>query len=252
MTISIKGLEINATHGVFESEKKVSQKFIFDIDLLTDCDDESDELSKTVDYGSVCTLIEKIATGNCFNLIEKLARECAFAVLENYDRVQEVYICVHKPDAPIAQKAKDISVSLSLKRVEAYLSLGSSMGDKKGFLDKAISLLKEVRGVKVQKVSEYIESEPYGNVAKNKFLNCAVQISTFLPPHALLDELQKIENALGRVRKIHWEDRTLDIDIIFYGDEKICDERLTVPHPDYKNRDFVLIPLKSIAPHKLT
>ncbi len=80
-------------------------------------------------------------------------------------------------------------------------------------------------------------------------MNCAARISTFLSPYALLDELHRIENACGRVRQKRWDDRTLDIDIIFFGDKTINGETLTIPHPDYKNRDFVLKPLKQIAPH---
>lgn len=94
-----------------------------------------------------------------------------------------------------------------------------------------------------------METAPYGGVAKNKFVNCAVCVQTFLPPHSLLDEINRIEQECGRVRDRRWDDRTLDIDIIFYGDKIICDERLTVPHCDYKNREFVKIPLKKIAPH---
>ena len=123
------------------------------------------------------------------------------------------------------------------------------MGDKKQYLDTSIKKLNETRGVTVEKVSEYISTQPYGGVAKNEFLNCAVGVSTILTPHQMLDEIHRIEAECGRVREKHWGDRTLDIDIIFFGNEQISDENLTIPHPDYMNRDFVKIPLKSIAPH---
>ena len=70
-----------------------------------------------------------------------------------------------------------------------------------------------------------------------------------MTPHALLDEIHAIEAECGRVRDRRWDDRTLDIDIVFFGDKRINDETLTVPHRDYQNRDFVKIPLKQIAPH---
>jgi 2-amino-4-hydroxy-6-hydroxymethyldihydropteridine diphosphokinase len=122
------------------------------------------------------------------------------------------------------------------------------MGDRKGYLDKAIELLEKTSGVKVKKVSSCLETEPVGGVAKNKFLNCAVEIETYLSPFALLDEIHRIESECGRERKVHWEDRTLDIDIIFFGNRKINSKDLTVPHPEYKTREFVLKPLKEIAP----
>lgn len=249
--IKIRGLEISACHGVLDLEKVNPQKFIFDIDMEVGFFSaiKSDSISSTVNYAEVCALVEKITAENTFNLIEKLALECAFGILENFGKVQKIKLTCDKPGAPIAQKFESVAVGVELERVNAYLSLGSSAGDRKGYLDKAVSLLGATRGIKVEKVSEYIETEPYGGVAKNRFLNCAACVSTFLPPHALLDEIHRIEKECGRVRKKRWDDRTLDIDIIFYGDKKINDATLTVPHPDYMNRDFVKIPLKSIAPH---
>lgn len=254
MIINIEGLEVLARHGVLESEKKNAQKFIFDanIDMGFTYAQVTDKIEDTIDYSRVCALIEKTAKGNCFDLIEKLAYECAAEVMAAFPRVQKISLVCKKPQAPLTQKVGCVSVQTELKRSEVYLSLGSSLGDREGYIKKAIALLDENRAINVEKVSDFVESEPYGGVAKNKFLNCAVKINTFLPPHILLDEIQKIESECGRVRKVHWEDRTLDIDIIFYGDERICDERLTIPHPDYAKRPFVVEPLKSIAPHKLT
>ena len=88
----------------------------------------------------------------------------------------------------------------------------------------------------------------FRSVAKNRFLNCAVKIKTYLTPRKLLAEINRIEAECERVRQKRWDDRTLDIDIIFYGNEIINDDNLTVPHREYQMRDFVLIPLKEIAP----
>ena len=254
MVISVRGLEVSACHGVLKSEKVNPQRFVFDIDAEVDFFDASkrDDLDATVNYASVCALVEKITKENSYNLIEKLAFECAFQILENFGKVDKIRLTCNKPQAPIEQKFSGVGVTVDLERAEAYLSLGSSVGDREGYLNRAIDLLDKTRGVKVEKVSEYIETEPYGGVANNRFLNCAVRINTFLPPHKLLDEIHRIEEECGRVRKKRWDDRTLDIDIIFYGDTVLSDETLTIPHPDYKNRDFVIKPLKSIAPHKLT
>ena len=184
-----------------------------------------------------------------FNLIEKLAYECAFSIMEKFETVNLVKLTVNKPEAPIKLKFGTVAVTVCAERELAYLSIGSSLGDRKQTLDRAVKLLGKRRGIKVIKVSDYLETAPYGGVAQNTFLNGAVKISTFLTPHALLDEIHAIEAECGRVRDRRWDDRTLDIDIVFFGDKRINDETLTVPHRDYQNRDFVKIPLKQIAPH---
>ena len=254
MEIKIQGLEIEACHGVLDFEKVNPQKFIFDLKLKVDffSASENDGIIATVDYAGVCAIIEKTVKERSFNLIESLAYECAFGVLDKFELVKEIELTCSKPQAPVPQKFGNISVTVKLERVKAYLSLGSSLGDREWNIMRAVELLDETRGINVEEMSECIETEPYGGVARFKFLNCAVCINTYLPPHNLLDEIHRIESVCGRVRVNRWDDRTLDIDIIFYGDREISDETLTIPHPEYKRRDFVLKPLKSIAPHKLT
>lgn len=249
--ILIRGLELSACHGVHGYEKTDPQKFVFDVDIKTDFSavSQTDDLNGTVNYSAVCNLIAQITNGNCFNLIEKLAYECAYGLLEGFPQILAVKLTVYKPQAPIKHKFRTVGVTVSVGRERAYLSLGSSVGDKKGYLDTAIKKLGETRGVTVKKVSSYIQTAPYGGVAKNQFLNCVAEIETFLSPNLLLKEINRIEQELGRVRAVHWDDRTLDIDIIFYGNRIICEDNLTVPHPEYPKRDFVLIPLKEIAPN---
>lgn len=249
--IKVKGLEVSARHGVLDAEKVTNQKFIFDAVLDVDFFSalSADDLQSTVDYSAVCAVLDEVATKNTFNLIEKLALECAFALFEKFPSVTAAEVTVYKPDAPMPHKFTHVAASVQLEKVNAYLSLGSSLGDRRGYLEKALSLLEATRGIEVKKISKTVETPPYGGVAENKFLNCAVCVSTILPPHALLDEIHRIEGECGRVRDRRWGDRTLDIDIIFYGDKIISDETLTVPHPEWEKRDFVTVPLKSIAPH---
>ena len=141
-----------------------------------------------------------------------------------------------------------MGVTAELTREKAYLSLGSSIGDKKAYLDRAIKLLDATRGIRVEKVSSYISTKPYGGVAENEFLNCAVKAEVLLSAEQLLDEVNRIEAECGRIRQKRWDDRTLDIDIIFYGGRIINGERLIIPHPEYHKREFVLKPLAEIAP----
>lgn len=249
--VFVRGLEISACHGVNDFEKVEPQTFIFDIDVETSFYSaaQKDDLNGTVNYSKLCKLITEITQNNIFNLIEKLAYECAFAVLENFPSADKVALTVYKPEAPMKRKFESVGVTVSCEREKVFLSLGSSMGDRQKYIDAAVEKLNSTRGVAVLKVSDFIKTKPYGGVAKNEFLNCAACISTFLTPHQLLDEIHRIEEECGRVRDRRWDDRTLDIDIIFFGDKVINDENLTIPHPDLMNRDFVKIPLLNIAPH---
>ncbi len=247
--IEIKKLKILACHGVLPEEKVNAQPFIFTVKLAVDFERAAieDDLEKTVNYAAICDLLEKITTGNGFNLIESLARECAFAILETYKSVQSVHLKVEKPQAPVTQEVESLSVSVFYQREICYLALGSSMGDKKAYLDFAVEELKNSRGVEILKVSDFITTAPYGGQAQNEFLNGAVKISTFLSAHSLLRLVNAIEAKAGRERVKRWGDRTLDIDIIFYGNRIIRDENLIIPHTEYASRDFVLIPLKQIC-----
>lgn len=248
--ILIRGLEISACHGVHGYEKNTPQKFVFDVDIQADFSavSQSDDLNGTVNYSAACNLIAEITKSNCFNLIEKLSYECAYGLLENFSLITAVKLTVYKPQAPVKHKLETVGVRVAAKKERAYLSLGSSVGDKKCYLDTAIKKLNAVRGVAVKKVSSYIQTAPYGGVAKNSFLNCAAEVETFLSPELLLNEINRIEEECGRVRAVRWDDRTLDIDVIFYGRQIISEENLTIPHPEYSKRDFVLVPLKEIAP----
>ena len=248
--ISVKGLKVTARHGVLPEEKINPQPFVFDINI--DCDTyaaaTSDDVNLTVNYAEVCRAVTDFCVAHTFDLIETLAYKTACLLVENFPLIDAGEVTVHKPQAPVGLPFDDIAVSAKVERNTVILSLGSSEGDKKATLDGAVEKLDKLRGVTVEKVSEYIETQPYGGVAKNTFLNCAVKAECLLSPRELLNQVHKIESDFGRVRKERWGDRTLDIDIVFFGNKIIAEEGLCVPHPDYKNRAFVLTPLKQIVP----
>lgn len=129
-----------------------------------------------------------------------------------------------------------------------YLGLGANLGKRKKNLYAAIEQIKKIRGVEVLRVSSFYETAAWGVTNQPNFINAAVKISAELEPLNLLDELQKIEINLGRVRKEHWGARTIDIDILLIDGLKINCERLTVPHKFLYERDFALIPLSEIFP----
>ena len=130
--------------------------------------------------------------------------------------------------------------------IVTYIGLGSNLGDSKVILTEAVHKLASLGDVKISKL---YQSPPMGQQDQPNYLNAVVQLSTNLAPLALLDELQRFEQESGRVRLRHWGERTLDLDLLIYAEEKIQHERLTVPHVGVMERDFVLIPLLDLDPN---
>lgn len=130
--------------------------------------------------------------------------------------------------------------------IKTYIGLGSNLGDSLQILTEAVHKLATLGSVQV---SQLYQSPPMGPQDQPNYLNAAVQLQTDLSPLALLDELQRFEQESGRVRLRHWGERTLDLDLLIYGDEQIQNERLTVPHVGVLERDFVLRPLLDIDPN---
>jgi len=124
--------------------------------------------------------------------------------------------------------------------VVTYIGLGSNLGDSRQILTEAVQNLATLGQVKISKL---YESPPMGPQDQPNYLNAVVRLETDLQPLALLDELQRFENESGRVRLRRWGERTLDLDLLIYGQESIQNERLTVPHIGILERDFVVIPL---------
>ena len=130
----------------------------------------------------------------------------------------------------------------------AFVGIGSNLGDREQNLQQAIELLSKEEGIDVVAVSELRETEPVGPVAQGPFLNGAVRIETDLDPRELLERLLAIEQRLGRVRSERWGPRTIDLDLLVYGNEAVDGPGLTVPHPRLHERRFALEPLSDLAP----
>ncbi len=133
---------------------------------------------------------------------------------------------------------------------KVWIALGSNMGEGRKNLDLAIKMMNE-RGVLVEKVSTYIETEPYGYTEQDNFVNALCISETKLSPRELLEVLLKIELDMGRVRIIKWGPRIIDLDILFYEDLIIDEEDLKVPHIEIQKRSFVLEPVNEISPDKI-
>lgn len=248
--IHIDGLEVFAKHGVFKEEQMLGQKFIVNAVLYTDLRRAGllDDLNATIDYGMVCQMITEYMQENTFALIERVAEGIAQYLLMEINELKAITIEIKKPWAPVGLPLENLSVKISRSWHNAYIAMGSNMGDRKKYLDDAINSLDNLSCVRVGKTSNYIETLPYGEVVQDDFLNACIQIETLYTPKELLDCLHDIESQAGRERKIHWGPRTLDLDIIFYDDLVMSTEELIIPHVQMHLRDFVLVPLAQIAP----
>lgn len=135
---------------------------------------------------------------------------------------------------------------------DVYFSIGSNIGDRLGFLRSAVEELSKHVG-SVIAVSPIYESDPVGFESKDKFLNACVRLETVLSPHETLAAINRIEREFGRQRTNvpGYSDRTLDIDIILYGQKVFNDNYLTIPHPHFRDRLFVLLPLRDIDEHTI-
>lgn len=131
--------------------------------------------------------------------------------------------------------------------ISAYIGLGSNLGEPVKQINKAIEQLKKLKNVKFISSSSFYESKPMGSQEQPDYINAVVEINTSLTAETLLAELQNIENNQGRVREEHWGPRTLDLDILLYGDEIINTDNLTIPHAGIKERNFVLYPLSELV-----
>lgn len=249
--ITIKNLEIFAFHGVLESEKEMGQRFFVNAELFLNLRDAgmTDELDKTVDYSMVCKDIKEVMTASKYDLIEAVAWNISSTILAKYAEIKKVHISISKPDAPIPMKFETVCVDITTERHTVYLSIGSNIGDREAYLDYAVDQLNKDEYIKVNKVSDYINTKPYGGVEQDDFLNGCLEIETIYDPFELLAVIHDIEQGAGRKRLVHWGPRTLDIDILMYDREIIMEENLMIPHPEMTKRDFVLEPLCRIAPY---
>ena len=250
--IRIQDLEIFAKHGALPEENVLGQKFLVSAVLYLDtrAAGKSDDLTASIHYGEVCHRITEYMQEHTFLLIERVAESLAEMLLMEYPLLEQVTLEIKKPWAPIGLPVDHVSVEITRKWHEVYIALGSNLGDKKQFLDDAVTALGETEGCRVLSVSEWIETEPYGVTDQDRFLNGCLMLRTLLTPGELLQRLHQIEQAAGRERLIHWGPRTLDLDILFYDDMTCQEKDLCIPHVDIKNRDFVLRPLCQIAPYK--
>ena len=177
-----------------------------------------------------------------------MAEKLSEAILLKYDLISALDLEIRKPNAPIPLPFGCVSVRVRRGWHRAYLGIGSNLGDRESYVNGAMQALRTHDRIRLTRVSELLETAPYGGVEQDDFLNGALEIETLLSPEELLDALHEIENEAGRKRTLRWGPRTLDLDILFYDRLVYESDRLVIPHPDLENRTFVLRPLSTLTP----
>lgn len=247
--IIIKDLEVFANHGVLDAEKELGQKFLVSVSMETDFAKSSvtDDIEHTVNYALIAKKINEFMVNNTYKLLETCVRELAYSLILDFDEIKELTVEIKKPWAPIGLPLDTVSVITTVGWHNAYLALGSNIGNTEENIKAAVVNIGNDRLTKVVKKSDLIETKPYGYLEQDNFLNGAIKVKTLRKPYELLALAHETEQMLYRERSIHWGPRTIDVDIILYDDIVMDDEELTIPHSQMHLRDFVLVPLAQIG-----
>ncbi|MFC8501525.1 2-amino-4-hydroxy-6-hydroxymethyldihydropteridine diphosphokinase [Pedococcus sp. NPDC057267] len=246
--IVLKGISARGHHGVLDFEKRDGQVFVVDVTMDVDLAPagSSDDLADTVNYAEVAADVVALVEGEPLDLIEALAARIADRVLAR-PLVEAVEVTVHKPEAPVGVPFSDVQVVVSRERcTPVVVALGSNVGDSVETLQDAAVALHGL--LDVTAVSRLVETDPVGGPEQPAYLNAVVTGTTHLAPSSLLAGLHDIEREHGRTREVRWGPRTLDLDLVQYGDpvfdtDVVMDTAtLTLPHPRAHERAFVLVP----------
>lgn len=259
--VAVRGIRGRGRHGVLDHEKRDGQDFSVDVvmHVPTVRAGRSDRLVDAVDYSEVAATAHRILTGPSLDLVEAVAEQIAAAVMADH-RLLAVDVTVHKPQAPVGVPFDDVTVSVRRTRddlradtapaaaVRAVLALGANLDDPYDTLHQAVLDLSLLDGVTVVETSPVVDSAPVGGPEQGRYLNAVVLVDTTLSPRALLHACQDVETAHGRTREVRWGARTLDVDVVVFGDVQLDAHELGLPHPMAASRRFVLLPWSLVDP----
>jgi dihydroneopterin aldolase / 2-amino-4-hydroxy-6-hydroxymethyldihydropteridine diphosphokinase len=264
--VYINGLRVMVLIGVLPHEREAPQPIQIDVDVEVDLARAgmSDDLHDTVNYGAMCDAIAQLARASSDLLLERLAQRVAECAL-GFVGVEVAHVTITKLHPPIDEQLDSTAIKITRTQVDvknkvelggldgdqhtAVIALGSNLGDRVAHLSFAISQMHLLGQLQAQ--SSVYETDPVGGPDnQGPYLNMAVVLITRLDPYALLRQLHAIESAAHRERIERWGPRTLDLDVIFYDDIAIVDQNLTIPHPRWSERRFVLAPLADVAPDR--
>lgn len=253
--IELTGIRAWGHHGVLAEETALGQEFVADVTLhlSTAPAGTADALARTVNYAEVAHAVHEELRGGPHALVETLAERIAARVLGGtaHPLARRVEVSVHKPAAPVGLPVGGVAVHIARDAapVSAVLALGTNLGDRGQHLLDALALLEETDGIAVEWTSPVLETAPVGGPdGQGAYLNAVLGVRTVLGPFALLEAAQRAERAAHRERRVRWGPRTLDVDVITYGDWTSEDPELTVPHLRAHERAFVLAPWHAARP----
>jgi len=282
--IELRGLRLLAICGALPEEKYRPQPLEIDLVAEVDLTEpgRTDALADTVDYGALARAAATVAEEGRFTLLEHLAQRIADQVCSD-SRVESVTVSVHKlrPPTPVHLASAGVTITRRAAdrrppgaraggtgvptdvpatvahgvadiaageagptRRQAFLGLGSNLGDREAHLREALDALPGVKGV-----SQVYETEPLGGPpGQGPYLNLVVELDTDLSPRSLLEVAKRLEEAAGRQPSERHAPRPLDVDVLLVGDLAVDEPDLVVPHPRMHERRFVLGPLADLAP----
>ena len=182
--IEIKELEIFANHGVYPEENVLGQKFVISATLFTSTRRAglTDDLTASINYGEVSHMITDFTRKHTYKLLESLAENLAEMLLCSLSGLEKITLKIEKPWAPVGLPLKTVSVEITRKWHTAYIAFGSNMGDKKMYIDNGIRGLAETKGCRIEAISDYLITEPYGVTDQDEFLNGVLKMRTLLTP----------------------------------------------------------------------
>jgi dihydroneopterin aldolase/2-amino-4-hydroxy-6-hydroxymethyldihydropteridine diphosphokinase len=243
--IVLRGVRARGRHGVLAKERERGQDFIVDVELSVDVRSAaaSDDVADTVDYGALGEQVASLIEGEPVDLLETLASRIAARCLAASGPFAAI-VTVHKPQAPLTVEFADVEVRV--RRDRLVLALGSNLGDREAHLRGGLEVI--AGHVPVLAVSPVYETAPVGGPPQEDYLN-AVVVTAAPPTLDVLRLCGEAEAARGRTRAVPWGPRTLDVDVVSFGDRISDEPRLTLPHPRAHERAFVLVPWWQIDPH---
>lgn len=252
--ISLLGVRARGHHGVLAEEKRDGQDFVVDVVLHLDLRPAgvTDDLDLTVNYAEVGADVVARIEGPSLDLIESLAEQVAADALAR-PGVHTVEVTVHKPSAPVGVPFGDVTVHVERRRaVPVVIALGANLGDAAARLDAAVDdLAGDLDDVRR---APFVTTDPVGGPDQPRYTNSVLVATTPLGPDALLTRLHAVEARHGRVREVRWGARTLDLDLVQYGDPAAGTDvvseapALLLPHPRAHERGFVLAPWARVDP----
>lgn len=254
--ITLTGVTAYGHHGVLEHERRDGQEFVVDLVLTLDLSGAAatDELGRTVNYAEVAAEVVEVVQGEPHDLIETVAGLVAERVLAR-PLVEAVEVTVHKPQAPVGVPFGDVAVTLVRERdVPVVIALGANLAEPRRAVQAAIGRLRRQRGLRAVRPSPLFLTDPVGGPEQPDYVNAVVLARTRLTAGSLLRALHRIEEDFGRTRDVRWGPRTLDLDLVQYGEpgtateQRSDDPALLLPHPRAHERAFVLLPWQAVAP----